>query len=325
MTGKERVIKAIEFNDPDRIPICFWNRDHERGDIMLFELSIPRLTDVFAVTEGKIGSEWGYEWTKLNDGTMGQPEKSVIENWSDLDNYSFPQLNPARRTNGIETFKKQAGNRYLLSSLCISGFNIYMFIRGFQNAMLDFMNEAGRAIELLDGIFSFESDLIALTAELGFDGIHFADDWGTQDNLIISPTLWRKIFKPRYQKQFELAHTLGLHVWFHCCGNITSIIPDFHEIGVDVMNISQPNVVDIPKVGTVLKGKQCFMIPINYQTVSISGTPKEIKAEARRLYNELGTKNGGFIGYVEDYSCMGMSEENFHACADGFKELMRLT
>lgn len=322
MTGKERVVRAIEFDNPDSVPICFWNRDHKRGDIMLFELSTPRLSDVFALNEGKIRSEWGYEWTKLNDGTMGQPEKSVIKNWSDLDNYSFPQLNSAGRTIGIETFKKQAGDRYLLGSLCISGFNIYMFIRGFQNAMLDFMDEDGRAVELLDGIFSFESDLIALTAELGLDGIHFADDWGTQDNLIISPVLWRKIFKPRYQKQFELAHTLGLHVWFHCCGNITSIVPDFHGIGVDVMNISQPNAVDIPKIGTVLKGKQCFMVPISYQTVSISGTPEEIKAEAQRLYTELGTKNGGFIGYVEDYSCMGMSEDNFQACGDGFRELM---
>jgi hypothetical protein len=33
----------------------------------------------------------------------------------------------------------------------------------------------------------------------------------------------------------------GMHVWFHCCGNIMEIVPEFHEIGVDVMNVSQPN------------------------------------------------------------------------------------
>ena len=322
MTGRERVIKAIEFDNPDRIPICFWNRDHKRGDIMVFELSIPPLSDVFAAPEAKIRSEWGYEWTKLNDGTMGQPEKPVIKDWIDLDSYSFPQLNPTGRTNGVEAFKKQAGSRYLLASLCISGFTTYMFIRGFQNAMLDFIDEAEQSVELLDAIFSFENALIALTAEVGFDGIHFADDWGTQDELIISPVLWRRIFKPRYASQFDYAHSLGLHVWFHCCGNITSIVPDFYDTGVDVMNISQPNVVDVPKVATILKGKQCFMVPISYQTVSISGTPEDIKAEARRLYTELGTENGGFIGYVEDYGCMGMSEENFNACVTGFRELM---
>lgn len=312
MTGKERVIKAIEFDNPDRVPIYFCNRDHERGDIMAFGLGL----------EDNHVSEWGYKWTRLDDGTMGQPEKPVIKDWSDLDYYCFPQLNRAGRTEGIEEFKRRAGARYLLGSLGISGFNVYMFIRGFQNAMLDFIDETGRGIELMDRIFSFESQLIELTAQMGLDGIHFADDWGTQEGLIISPALWRKIFKGRYRRQFDYAHSLGLAVWFHCCGNITPIVPDFHEIGVDVMNISQPNVVDIRQIGGLLRGKQCFMMPISYQTVSISGKPKDIKAEAQRLYAELGTESGGFIGYVEDYSCMGMSEENFEACVAGFRELV---
>lgn len=321
MNRKERVIKAIEFDSPDRVPVCFWNRDQQQGDIMLLEFSIPRLADVFALTEGKIKSEWGYEWAKLNDGTMGQPEKPVIEDWSNFADYSFPQLNRDKRTEGVELFKKEAGSHYLLGSLCISGFTVYMFLRGFQNSMLDFMDEASCGIELLDRIFSFENQLIELIAELGFDGVHFADDWGTQDNLILSPELWRGIFKPRYKAQFEHAHKLGLHTWFHCCGNITSIVPDFHEIGVDVMNISQPNVVDIEKVGKKLKGKQCFMVPISYQTVSITGTPQQIKAEGQRLYDALGTVTGGFVGYVEEYSCMGMTEENYQACIDAFKEI----
>ena len=322
MTMRHRVIQAINFDKPDRVPVCMWNRDQLSGDILVFELALPRLTDVFKLAEGKLESEWGYTWTKLADGTMGQPEKPVINNWSDLEHYSFPRLNCDRRTKGIDTFKNRAGSRYLLASLCISGFNIYMFLRGFQNTMLDFVDKAPEAFELLDGIQAFENQLITLTAELGFGGIHFADDWGTQHGLFIAPQLWRDIFKPRYQRQFALAHELGLHVWFHCCGNITEIVPDFHEIGVDVMNISQPNVVDIPKVGTLLKSKQCFMLPVSYQTVSLSGSSDDIKAETRRLYNNLAAKDGGFIGYVEDYSCMGMSEANFNACVEAFRELL---
>ena len=87
------------------------------------------------------------------------------------------------------------------------------------------------------------------------------------------------------------------------------------------MNISQPNVVDIPQVGRTLKGKQCFMMPISYQTVSISGTIQDIHSEAKRLYDELGTDKGGFIGYIEEYSCMGMTEENYNACISAFRNL----
>jgi hypothetical protein len=110
-------------------------------------------------------------------------------------------------------------------------------------------------------------------------------------------------------------------VWYHCCGNLTEIAEDFHDIGVDVLNISQPNVVDLEAVGRLLRGRQCFMMPISYQTVSIQGTPHEIHAEAQRMYGLLGTEAGGFIGYVEEYGCMGMSEENFLACGKAFRSL----
>ena len=65
------------------------------------------------------------------------------------------------------------------------------------------------------------------------------------------------------------------------------------------------------------------MMPISYQTVSIKGTPEEIRAEARRLYDLLGTPAGGFIGYVEEYGVMGMSAENYRACGQAFRELGR--
>ncbi len=96
---------------------------------------------------------------------------------------------------------------------------------------------------------------------------------------------------------------------------------DFHEIGADVLDVSQPNVNDISEVGRRLRGRQCFMVPISYQTVSIQGTPAEIHAEARRLYDHLAVPAGGFIGYVEEYGVMGMSVENYCACAEAFRRL----
>ena len=70
-----------------------------------------------------------------------------------------------------------------------------------------------------------------------------------------------------------------------------------------------------------LRGRQCFMMPISYQTVSIQGTPQEICDEAQRMYELLATEAGGFIGYVEEYGCMGMSNENYKACGEAFRRL----
>lgn len=312
-SSKEEVKRAINFNCPDRIPVWFWNRDKHMSDILSFEL-FPYKGEEVAV------SEWGYVWENLGDGTLGQPKKPVIKSWDALEEYTFPDSSD-NRFSGVEVFKSRAGNRYLVAEMGITGFNTYAFLRGFENALVDLKLEKKNACRLLDRLFEFEKEIIQKAAGYRFDGIHFADDWGTQEGLIVHPDLWREIFMPRYRDQFEMVHRLGMHVWFHCCGNITEIVPDFHEIGVDVMNISQPNAVDIAGIGDALRGKQCFMIPISYQTVSIHGSPQDIRNEAERLYNVLGSPDGGFIGYVEDYSVMGMSEDNYLACANVFRNL----
>ena len=315
MTKKERVLKAIRFDTPDRIPVWHFNCDEPAGDILRYELAL----------ETDCRSEWGYRWVRMGDGTMGQPSGPVIPRWDDLRDFRFPELRAEERLMGIHGFRSRSEGHYLLAGMGITGFTTYTFLRGFENAMVDFVLETGRAEALLDGIFSFECNLMTLAAQAGFDGIHFQDDWGTQDSLIIDPVLWRRLFAPRYREQFALAHRLGLHVWFHSCGKITAIFEDMHNLGVDVMNISQPNVVDTAAVGVTLRGRQCFMAPISYQTVSLTGTREEIFAEARRLYSDLGTARGGFIGYVEEYGSIGMPPENYRACIEAFGALEDLT
>ncbi|MHB1484318.1 MAG: uroporphyrinogen decarboxylase family protein [Saccharofermentanales bacterium] len=320
MNSRERVIKAIEFENPDCVPIWFFNKDQECGDILWYDFSIKEI-------EGKTGkngekmTEWGYYWKTLDDGTMGQPAEPVIPEWNLFGDYEFPTLSREKRLKDFDEFKRRSEGYYRLPLQVITGFTTYTFLRGFENAMMDFYEEPEKAGYLLDRIFGFEKELIALAAEVGFDGFHFGDDWGTQESLIISPGMWREIFKPRYKDIFDFAHEKGLHVWYHSCGNIDAIVEDFHEIGVDVMNIAQPNVNDIVKAGEKLRGKQCFLMPISYQTVSITGTVQDIIDEGRKLYDLLAADNGGFIGYVEEYRCMGMSDENYNACIEAFKIL----
>ncbi len=266
-------------------------------------------------------NEWGYRLEKLGDGTMGHPVEPFYRELPQADDIAIPALREAERMSAAAAFFATCEDRYRLASFDLSGFTVYTLLRGFESAMQDFLLEPEGFAALMDRIVDFECDLMRMVARHGFHGIHFADDWGAQSGLMISPGLWRQLFKPRYARQFALAHELGLHTWYHCCGEFLPIMEDFHEIGADVLNISQPNVNDIAEVGRRLRGRQCFMVPISYQTVSIQGTPAEIHAEARRLYHLLGASTGGFIGYVEEYSVMGMSAENYHACGEAFRRL----
>lgn len=321
ITSEDRVRRAIEFRGPDRPPVVFWNRDQGEGDVMLYHLSLGRPGDGSPDAWDWSVNEWGYHLVKMGDGTMGHPVDLVYKMMPALSEIRTPALREPERMSAVPAFLRRSEKRYRLASLDLSGFTVYTFLRGFANAMEDFLLDPGGFEALMDSVIEFECELIRMAARHGFHGVHFADDWGTQSGLMISPALWRKLFKPRYRLQFDLAHRLGLHAWFHCCGKFFSIMDDFREIGVDVLNISQPNVNDIEGIGRALRGRQCFMVPISYQTVSITGTPQDIYREAKRLFDSLATPEGGFIGYVEEYSVMGMSEENYRACGRAFKTL----
>lgn len=320
---RELVEQAIRFQSPERVPVVFWNRDQQEGDVLLYHLALGAPGDGTPNAWNWCENEWGYRLESLGDGTMGHPTGPFYPDLPRPEAMRVPTLREAERMSAVPAFLAACGDRYRLASLDLSGFTVYTLLRGFENAMQDFVLDPEGFATLMDRIVGFEEGLMRMAARHGFHGIHLADDWGTQSGLIISPAMWRRLFKPRYARQFTLAHELGLHVWYHCCGRFEPIMEDFHEIGVDVINISQPNVVDVAAVGRQLRGRQCFLMPISYQTVSISGTPAEIHAEARRLYDLLGTPTGGFIGYVEEYGVMGMSPENYLACGEAFRRLGR--
>jgi uroporphyrinogen decarboxylase len=321
VSRKELVDQAIHFRSPQRVPLVFWNCDQVEGDLMLYHLALGAPGDGTPNVWNWSKNEWGYRLESLGDGTMGHPVAPFYPEMPLPEAIRVPPLRAEERLSALPAFLESCGDRYRLASFDLSGFTVYTLLRGFENAMRDFVLDPAGFAALMDRLMAFECDLMRLAAQHGFHGIHFADDWGTQSGLMISPGLWRQLFKPRYARQFARARELGLDTWFHCCGNFDLILDDFHEIGADVINISQPNVVDVAAVGRRLRGRQCFMMPISYQTVSIQGTPAEIRAEARRLYDHLAVPQGGFIGYVEEYSVMGMSAANYRACAEAFRGL----
>ena len=314
MSRRDEVFKALSFNNPAYVPIYFFNQDQDQSDIVALEVQKHFLGP------GKDRSEWGFAWERM-DETMGQPSTNLINTPEDLYKMNVPDPDDPIHFEGLKDFNRAYSDRFRLASLSLSGFTTMSFLRGFNNLMIDLVEEPQLVHDLADRVFGFEEGLIRLLPACGFDAVAFFDDWGTQDGMIISPTSWRKYFKPRYARQFALAHQLGLKVYFHCCGYFPQIIPDFIEIGVDLLNISQPNLYNIPELGRIYGGKVCFVCPVSYQTTSISGTRDEIFADVKSLVDNLGSFNGGLVGYVEEYHSMGMSQGNYRTCIEAFQTL----
>lgn len=65
-----------------------------------------------------------------------------------------------------------------------------------------------------------------------------ADDWGTQNTTIASPTTYRELFRPYYRRLNDEVHRLlpGVKVFMHNCGAIYCLLDDIVESGFDVVN-----------------------------------------------------------------------------------------
>jgi len=124
------------------------------------------------------------------------------------------------------------------------------------------------------------------------------DDWGSNTSLLISPALWRAVFKPMYKAYCDAIHAGGKFVFFHSDGNIEAIYGDLIEIGVDALN-SQLFCMDIEKLSANHKGKITFWGEIDRQHVLPYGSTGDVKAAVRRLRKALYDPRGGVIAQCE--------------------------
>ncbi|HEY3398920.1 MAG TPA: uroporphyrinogen decarboxylase family protein [Armatimonadota bacterium] len=316
MTAKEVVRRAIEFREPPRVPLKYCNRDLDRSDVRGCGWGPAAGWE----PEQPGATEWGYVWSSL-DQTMGQTQAAPLADPAALEGYVPPDPYAPGRFEGLSSCVAEGADRFLTFGVGISGFNQATFLRGMEDLLCDLALAPERAGRVLDLVFDWENALLEQACAYPVDCIGFADDWGTQRGLMISPAKWREVFAPRYAEQFARAHAAGKKVWFHTCGNVWEIIGDLIEVGVDVLELLQPDIFGVERLGREFGGQVCFCCAVDHQRVAVSGGRAEIFAYVRRLCDCLGGSRGGFIGYIEDYASLGMSEENYQWLGEAFHSL----
>jgi len=297
------------------VPINYCNRDFEDSDTIGVTYNPAR--DFVPRSPGD--TEWGFVWEVL-DKTMGQPKTHPLADVEAIDRYCPPDPRAPGRFDHIPEQLAKDQDRFVKFGLGITGFNQATFLRGFEALLMDLYADPERAERVLDLVFDFENGIIDQAVQYPVDAIAFGDDWGTQRGLMIPLEQWRAIFRPRYAVQFEKIRRAGKKVWFHSCGHVHAIIGDLIDIGVDVIELLQPDVMGVERLAHDFGGKVCFCCSVDHQRRAISGTRDEIFAYARRLRDTLGAFNGGYIAYIEDYSCLGMSEQNYQWIREAFTQ-----
>lgn len=314
MVSKERVKRAIHFNSPDRIPIV--HAYQPRAVINYGE----KLQDIFRKYPSDFGysdeidfslswkppsykcgewkDKWGSVWMNQYEGLEGQVKIHPLEDWENLKNYRFPVP--------IDIFdfesEKRRSQQYNGERFIWGGWHILFermhFLRGYEKLLLDLADIPKELHILAEGIFDFNVKSIKEWIKLPVDGIAFADDWGTQSSLMISPQIWRGFFKPYYNQMFSIVHEYEKEVYFHSDGYIMEIIPDLIEMGVDVLN-PQFSCHNLSELGRLVSGKVCICSDIDRQYLLPYGTPEEIEENIKEVIRIFGSHNGGLIGRAE--------------------------
>lgn len=336
MTGYEIVLKNITFDNPERIALKYPTL--KKGDIVrLFlqrprafrpEGEIPDMTKKAVPIPGET-DEWGIRWENTSNKSglgLGQPVGFPIKDWEEsYENYVMPDPYEAGRFDGLEEALKKAEEEskwvQLNSQYCI--FERLHFLRGFENTLVDLYTNEEELTELCDRLLDYQLGIVRQAAELSGGRIHSidtSDDWGTQNALMINPEMWRKIFKPRYKILADEMHKHGIYMNFHSCGYITDIMDDLIEIGVDIVNIHQPHLLNLKEFGKRFAGRICFDVAVDIQETLRTGDKEKIEQDVKDLIRYWGTEKGGLIAAEYRFlKAIGATEESFEYACECFE------
>ena len=295
MNYRERVLRTIRFENPDRIPLSYsvfaeelfkygqkfidlcrkYPNDFYDTDSLI---KMPERDTVHYRPDGSYykeeTDEWGSVWVFLREGIAGEVKKPVLDDWSKLKNFKVPTV-PNSTREGRDRLKeemKKQKEKYVGWGGGGNFFERMQWLRGTENLMMDIALDAGEVYELADILMEkWILPQVEIAVEAGADVMGFGDDWGTQKQLLINPKSWRKIFKPRYRKMFDLARQGGALSWMHSDGMIMEIIPDFIEIGLNVIN-PQLSCMEMEQIQKVSDGRICISGDIDRQWTLSSGT-----------------------------------------------------
>lgn len=306
MTPREVLLAAVRFQNPPYTPWAieftatpaaalerhFGGRDVSdclHDHVVTFRA--PTRENFRPVEPGKFLDLYGTLWDRTIDADIGTPCRHALPAPT-LKGFRFP---PCRGNE--ETVRKKLArypDRAVRFSLGFALFERAWALRGMEALLMDFVERPAFAHELLDAIVAHDMELLEWARPFKPDIVHFGDDWGQQQGMLMGPALWRRFLKPRLAEQYAAVHDIGKKVFIHSCGKVIEIFPDLIEIGLDCFNPFQPEVIDVYAAKREFGDQLSFFGGVSTQHLLPYGTPAQVKAEARRLMREVG-RNGGYI------------------------------
>ena len=322
MTRRERVLCAVNHEQPDRTPADFqavteiWERLFERFGTRDMADVLDRLDIDCAWVDPEVtrkpsekdeeGLIAGWGGSKIRpvynafgahdeivryatDGcdTIEAMEKAL--DLPDLDGYDF---------SGITAACEKYGDRFLLGGFA-SIFYYPTLVRSMEDILVDMALNEPLAKYLFKRCFDWHMEYHTRLLEAGggrIDAMQLADDFSTQLDLIMSVEMFRKYFRGPMCEYISLAKSYGAIPFLHCCGSAWRLIPEFIDIGIRILDPTQTVArnMEPERLKAEFGGKLTFHGGGETQRILPRGSADDVRENARMLSRTLG-RNGGYI------------------------------
>lgn len=224
---------------------------------------------------------------------------------ADIQNHPWPDMADPQRIAGLREQAirwRAAGYAIVLKDPFAGIFEMAQRIVGMQELLMMMVTDealAGALFEkLLELKLAFWEMALPRLGDL-VDVVTYADDYGTQQSQLISPAMFRKQLKPHVRVLFTRIKQLAPHTrqFFHSCGNVRPLIPDYIEIGTEILNPVHVRAQGMDPAALKRDfGKDLVFWGggIDTQDVLPHGTPQDVKDDVRRNIGAL-APDGGYV------------------------------
>jgi len=318
MTPRERMLRAFNFDRPDRLPVYYHPsaaglyvhgqklldlfRAYPPDNAITFD-SIPQPPKDAFDADGRYhefkADELGTVWEYRIFGVAGHPHRYAIRSWRDP--LTFPPVPKAGSAESERARRDTATlkEKYLVFNGWGNLFERLHALRPFDEVLMDLADESPDLLAFLDRLVAYRQEQLDYLTGTGTDVVVMGDDWGTQTGLLVSPEIFRRVFKPRVREMIARAKAGGARVLYHTCGAVHPLYRDLVEVGIHALwhQIGLYDAEDFAREAA--RDRVVLFLHMDRQHLVPRGTPREIRETVRRyaeLHRRLG---GGAVFYVE--------------------------
>jgi uroporphyrinogen decarboxylase len=310
LSPKENLLAALQRRNPEYVPVRRMDgripgmvRLYYREG-MLYHAGVDRWGVRW---EGGIPA--GLEWEpRIQAYAVGHP----LADLSALEGYAFPDSQEpgmfGDMFDGIDHDRN-----LVLAEVPYLLFERAYLLMGMEAFFMAAVEQPEAVAALLGRIADYQIALIRRMISHGADAIRATDDYGGQKSLLMSQTMWRQLIKPELRRIVAATKEAGAMFFLHSCGHIMELVPDFVEVGVDVLDPIQAGANDHAKLKQLYGDRLSFMYGVNSQGALSQGTPEEVEADVRACLAVLAPGGGYILG--PDNS-VAIPEANYRAYLD---------